>query len=401
MLMSSALPVDQRSVPEDPATFTVELVTDATQLEQLVEPWRQLAHVCACPGALPEWLLSWWHHVAPRRAELRTVTVFDSNRRLVGLAPLFAVPHASHTAYRLLGAPYVHRLAPLAQPGSEAEVVCAIAKVLSEADPRPDVVMLDGIEVGAPWLETLTSQWTGRVRPWSYTVDVVSAPTISLAGTFEEWLATRSSKFRQQMRRARRAVEQAGGQIVLPTVEPEVERGCAAFARLHAERWSGNDTPSYLTPAWFAAIRAAALPLAARGELRLWLLELQGRVVAVELSLAAGGEVQFFNGGWDASAAKFSPALLIRLAAVEDAFSRGEHRLDMGGGRHEYKLRFATGEAPIAFGGLVPRTTRYPLTRLELVAEQTARRLVQRLSYKQKVRLKKLLRRDEARPGSE
>jgi CelD/BcsL family acetyltransferase involved in cellulose biosynthesis len=372
--------------------LTAKLVNEAEGLEPLMRSWRELAHICARPSALPEWLLGWWSCVAPPDALLRTIAVFDSDESLVGLAPLFCVAAGGRIVYRLLGAPFVHRLFPLARPGSEGEVVHAVAETLAEAEPRPHVLVLDGIDADPPWLEALADEWPGRSRPWSYTANVVWAPEISLAGTFDEWLATRSSKFRQQMRRADRAVERAGGRIVLATNEAEIERGCDAFARLHAGRWNDQDDPSYLTPGWFAAIRTAAPRLAATGDLRLWLLELDDQVVAVELSLAAGGDVEFFNGGWDRSAAKFSPALLIRFAAIRDAFARGERRLDMGGGRHEYKLRFATAESPLRFGGLVPRNLRYPLTRVQLLTEQSAHKLIGRIPDKRRAQLKRLIR---------
>ena len=368
------------------------MVSEAEGLKPLAQAWRELAHICARPSALPEWLLAWWDYVAPPDALLRTIAVFDADESLVGLAPLFCVAVSGRNVYRLLGAPFVHRLFPLARPGSEAEVVHEVAETLAEAEPRPHVLVLDGIDADTPWIEALADEWPGRFRPWSYTANVVWAPEISLAGTVDEWLATRSSKFRQQMRRAERAVERAGGRVVLATSEAEIERGCDAFARLHAGRWSDENDPSYLTPNWFAAIRTAAPHLAAAGELRLWLLELDGQVVAVELSLAAGGEVEFFNGGWDRSAAKFSPALLIRFAAVKDAFARGERRLSMGGGRHEYKLRFATGESPLRFGGLVPRNIRYPLTRVQLLSEESAHKLIRLIPDKRRAQLKRLIR---------
>ena len=89
------------SVSEAPS-LSVRLVTEIEELERLSEPWRELAHACACPAALPGWQLAWWHHLAPVGARLRTVAVFE-RERLVGLAPFFANP-GRRVDYRLLGA---------------------------------------------------------------------------------------------------------------------------------------------------------------------------------------------------------------------------------------------------------------------------------------------------------
>ena len=52
-------------------------------------------------------------------------------------------------------------------------------------------------------------------------------------------------------------------------------------------------------------------------------------------------EASPWGGGFEPEWASVSPAQLVILAAVEDAFHRQERRLDWGGGILDYKLRFA------------------------------------------------------------
>ena len=129
---------------------------------------------------------------------------------------------------------------------------------------------------------------------------------------------------------------------------------------------------------WLGEAAAAMGP----DRLRLWAAEVEGELISVQLFQAAGGEVKYWNGGWLEEHADVKPTMLTILAAIEDAIARGERRLDLGAGTHDYKLRFADGEDPLAWGGLIVRNRRWPRTRAELaprVLRFRAKRLVRSL----------------------
>ena len=71
------------------------------------------------------------------------------------------------------------------------------------------------------------------------------------------------------------------------------------------------------------------------------------------------------------------------LQAIEDACSHGVSRLDLGGGRDDYKLRFADGDDPLVVVWPIPQATAAvaPLARAAPPAELSwlARRVAKRL----------------------
>ena len=352
-----------------------QLITQIEELEQLSEPWRELAHACACPAALPGWQLAWWRHLAPQGARLRTVAVFEQER-LVGLAPFFVNP-GRRVDYRLLGAGTTHRISPLAVPGREHEIASLVAQALAGSSPRPDLIAFEGVDVASPWPQFFVESWPGRSRPWRYVASVHAAPVIDLEVGFEKWLAARSRRFRQQIARARRQLDMEGGSIALALEPAAVEHAMRAFNDLHFRYWQkrGGSSLGENVPALLAE---AAANLVGRGEMRIWVIELGGRPLCVFVFLAAGGETMCFNSGFDESRGDLKPGLLALFAAVEDAFARGERRFDFGGGAAPYKLRFTSDDAPICWMGIVPRTRRYPLTRMRLAPDQ-ARWLITRI----------------------
>jgi CelD/BcsL family acetyltransferase involved in cellulose biosynthesis len=107
---------------------------------------------------------------------------------------------------------------------------------------------------------------------------------------------------------------------------------------------------------------------------RVHVIEVDGAAVSVQVFIAAGGELIYWNGGWDPDWAQHSPALTGIVAALEDGFARGATRLDLGeDDSYDYKTRIADGDDPVQRAVLTPRGRRYPAA-LALSAPAHARR---------------------------
>jgi CelD/BcsL family acetyltransferase involved in cellulose biosynthesis len=343
--------------------LAAELIEDVEGLEALRAEWDRLTVACALPLTAPDWVLAWWRHLAPADAAIRAVAVREEDR-LVGLAPLYAAPGAP-VDYRLMAGEVSQRNGPVVEPGREWEVAEPVAAVLAAARPRPDRLVLDAVPLASPWPALLRERWPGALRPAPFRTEVQGAPTVALdrAGLLDDWLATRSANFRNQMRRMRRNLERAGGRTRAAT-GATLRADLEAFARLHVARWEGRGQSGVAargTPL-VEMLEAAGRQMLEGDRLRVWVVELEGAPIAVNVFLAAGGEVMFWNGGWDERHARLKPAMLVILAALEDALERGERRLDLGGGEQAYKLRFADGNDPLFWGGLTIPGPRYPVT---------------------------------------
>jgi CelD/BcsL family acetyltransferase involved in cellulose biosynthesis len=341
-----------------------ELVTDVERLAALAPEWDALAVACALPQMSPAWVLAWWRHVAPDGAVPRTVVV-RNGEQVVGLAPFYVEPGGGgRIDYRLPGIEIAARLAPLALPGREWEVAEAVSAALAHAEPRPDALRFEGIPLEGHWLAALQDGWPGPLRPPLWRTQVEGNPLLALeADSFDAWLAGRSSNFRGQMRRLRRRFAEAGGVSRLAT-RATLAADAAALTRLHAMRWEerGHSNLVDLGERFAAMVVDCGERLLADGRLALRVLELDGEPICAQLFVAAGGTVLFVNGGWDERHAILKPSLLCLLDAVQDAFDRGADRIDLGVGVQSYKLRFADGNAPLAWGILMAPGPRLPLT---------------------------------------
>lgn len=352
----------------------VEVIDDLGRLEAIVPDWDALAVARSLPLSAPGWLLAWWRSLAPADARLRVVAVRDGDGALVGLAPYHAVREGGLVHLRPLGAEDMGiRNVPLAVEGLEVPVARAVAAALAHSRPAPSVVHLSQVDTDSPWPMLLRRAWPGAFPPRLERVRDAPAPTLHLdAASYEEWLASKSSNFRQRLRRDTRKLEEQGARTWMARTPAELDEALGAFHRLHAARW-GDESP-LASDAGHRMMLDAGHALLAAERFRAWTMAVGDTVVTVQIFVAAGGEVTYWNGGWDADWSSFSPAMIGIAAGLEDAFARGERRMDFGEGEHHYKTRLADRDEPITWVRLMPRDVRYGRT-LALTAPARARRL--------------------------
>jgi len=345
---------------------SVEVIADVTGAQSLVPEWDALAVACSLPLCAPGWMLAWWRHLAPPASELRIIAVRDGPQ-LTALAPWFVqIGDRGRTDVRFLGAELSDRVDILCLDGRERDVTRALRSAISRLQPRPDLLAFEAVPASSMWTRRLASGWAGRVQFGRYRNSAYPAPTVTLpAGAPEQWLAGRSRNFRGQMGRLRRRLAQQGGAVRHITDPAAVERALDAMLALHLSRWESRGT-SGLARAGIAGLLRQAAAALGPDRLRLWAVEIDGEPISVQLFLAAGGEIKYWNGGWSQAHAALKPSMLTILAALEDGIARGERRLDLGVGSHAYKLRFADGEDTLTWGGVVVRNRRWPRTRAEL-----------------------------------
>jgi CelD/BcsL family acetyltransferase involved in cellulose biosynthesis len=344
-----------------------EVIDDLAAAEALAPAWDELARGASLPLCAPGWMLSWWRHMAPADSELRIVAVREGER-LIAVAPWFAGRGArGRVDVRFLGAEISDRVDVLCLAGHEAQAAKALREAIRSIRPRADLVSFEAVPVSSGWTGRLASG-PGRARLARYRNSALPAPAVTLpsgGAGFDGWMAGRSSNFRSQMGRMRRRLESREGTVRMLRDGEEVRAGLESLLALHQGRWSGRGV-SGLAREGVPGLLADAAEALGPERLRLWVAEIQGEPISAQLFVAAGAEIKYWNGGWSEDHADLKPSMLTILAAIEDAIGRGERRLDLGVGTHEYKLRFADSEDTLTWGGLIVRNRRWPATRAEL-----------------------------------
>jgi CelD/BcsL family acetyltransferase involved in cellulose biosynthesis len=177
---------------------------------------------------------------------------------------------------------------------------------------------------------------------------------ISLSGSWEDFLAARSSKWRNNLRRWERRLTEQGEVTFLRhrTDENETDprwdlyEACLAIAQAS---WQGASTDgTTLSHASVQPFLKDVHEAAARdGGVDLNLLLFNGRPFAFAYNYHFRGNVFGLRVGYDASVSRDGVGNVLYARAIEDSFRRGDWRYDMGPGSLERKRYFVDEAAPI------------------------------------------------------
>lgn len=273
----------------------------------------------------------WIDNFAPR-ASLRILTARDDQARLVAALPLFE--ERTH----LYGVP-VRQLSGTANPHScrfdliaEApeEAAPAFLAYLC-ADRGWDVLRLTDIPAGGRgWALHRAAADSGLPNG---TWESLRSPYLPLPGSVAELQASLHAKFKANLRRRRKKLEERG-KVTFERVEGGPGLAAALEEGFHLEQsgWKGARGTAI---AQDAATRGFYTELARtasyEGKLRLFFLRLEGRAVAFHYGLEHQGRYLLLKPGYDESLRDCSPGQLLMERVIEDCVARGLSELDFLG----------------------------------------------------------------------
>jgi CelD/BcsL family acetyltransferase involved in cellulose biosynthesis len=357
--------------------------TTLDELAAYADAWDRLA--AGLPFRTWAWLSTWWEHYGQDqgeypRSQLFVPAVFDDAERLVGLAPCYLrqTPPGGRVL-RWLGSGEVCSDYPgvLCQPGMECFVTAALADFLtghvpgdSWSDLHWDLLELAGAEAHDPATTRLAEQLAGR----GCLVHRRRGPNcwrLNLPAAWTDYLSMLSKGHRKQLRRLQRKVLDTG-RAVLHTVDcrDDLPRAAGILVDLHQRRRQALGQPGCFASPRFAAFHRDVMPrLLANGQLQLHWLELDGRPVAAEYHLSAGGIVYAYQAGIEPDSLADEPGRLITMATLRRAIEQGCRAIDFLRGDEPYKAHFRAMPRPSFALRIVPnRTTARLRHRLWLAA---------------------------------
>jgi CelD/BcsL family acetyltransferase involved in cellulose biosynthesis len=310
--------------------LTIEPVAD---LEAARDDWKQLAEAAGSPFSTWEWASAWWRHLgADRELLLRRARTADG--RVAAVLPLYLATERPLRTVRFVGHGPADQLQPVCAPGDRPLAAEALREVLREGVGNWHAAILDRLPGEEGWPELLG----GPV------VDRKASPTLHAEGLdFEGFLGSRSRNFRDQVRRRERRLTREHDLRYRLCEDPErLDTDFDELLRLHRARW--DDGSGSFEPPRDAFHRDFARAALRRGWLRLWSLELDGRVAAMWLGYRMGGSEWYYQAGRDPALEREAVGFVLMVHTIREALNDGmsQYRLLLGG--EAYKDRFANAD---------------------------------------------------------
>lgn len=280
--------------------------------------------------ALPEWQRMWWATFSGN-ADLRLLALRRSHR----LEAVFPLMQRGEELCFLGDTDLVdyHEIPHL---NDSADNFQALIDFLIK-DPSWRVMRLESVP---GWDRSIHKLKTALdTAGLSYQIDLEDrSPGIMLPGSWDAFLATLPAKQRHELCRKLRRIHKAGQVSQQIVSEPKDVNQCLDdFFVLMRKSLSAKD--AFLTPARQSFLHRAITELACEGLARLYLLTLDGRLVAGSVVFVVNDRHYAYNSGFDPALGSLSVGIVNHALAIRRAISEGAVLFDFMRGDETYKYR--------------------------------------------------------------
>jgi CelD/BcsL family acetyltransferase involved in cellulose biosynthesis len=346
-------------------------VAGPAALDALADEWAELQTRARprLPFTTLRWLSVWWRHYSEQRLLIRDEffvhELRDERGRLVAVAPLTltARPGAGPLRARSLAffgsdQNVTELRGMLCAPEDEARAVSSLLRYLQERKKDWDWFVWSGIRQGSE-AHAILSQTPGF--NWTHTLPDYVLP---LPATWQEFRASRSRNIKESIRKCYNSLKRGGHDFRFRVVSEAgaLPEALARFFVLHTIRANAPGLPSHADV--FASERARAFLLALAREpghlprLRVFELEIAGRVVASRVGFLLDDELYLYFSGYDPEWGRLSVMTTVVVEAIKWAIEQHCRCVNLSPGDDISKTRWRATVERYESGVLVSPTER-------------------------------------------
>lgn len=342
----------------------VRIVSDEDGLRGLQQAWQRLE--TEVPGLTvfqTHLYQAAWVRAFGLTRDLLIVCVQDGDE-VIGIAPFQVTAEdiygKRHRQLSFLGAPWeVDRPRFIFTTDPEACAEATAQALLARRD-RWDMIWFHEQSAGDPGLETFCRELAahgllhGRV-PGSH------CPYLTLRGTWQQFLASKSQKFRKNLRAARRKLE-AFGRLEYASRAGDAEQLQSLFSEyeaLEARSWKARDAVGVSqSMEHLRFYRHLVDAFGGKGRFVFRSLRIDGHLVAATFGLVHGRRYYSLHIAHDAAYSACSPGTLLEALELEECFGAGLDEYEFLGGFLKNKVRWTEQMRDTVFVHLYQRRPR-------------------------------------------
>ena len=329
----------------------VELLRDWEQTAQLAAVWDVLVEASPARSIFMTWdyVTTWWRTCRDRE-ELHVLVARDSAGEICGIAPMMigtgdTVARRAVRQLSLIGTvrhPTSQLMDVIVRADYRVEVGRAFARyIVHDLGSAWDILHLPFIEQTSVLVTDVLPFARELGCAWSIN-DYEPAPFIRLEGSWDDYLASRSRKWRKNLRRRRGNLEKEHNVEILHVGRDiGLEEAVDAFVWLHDLRWGGTSL-ALATPSSRRMLNQLASVLAAKGRLLFILIRIDGTWAAGGFDFVYCDKVFGYQAGWHPDFAGFGIGTIALAEAMAWASENNIKVFDLMGGDASYKESWMT-----------------------------------------------------------
>ncbi|HMI83105.1 MAG TPA: GNAT family N-acetyltransferase [Polyangiaceae bacterium] len=356
--------------------LTVEKIETFEGLLGLEREWRALesASRCGLPFLTFDWCAAWWKHLREDKLAIRDTLFVRALRsptgELVAVAPLMVTRRPAVGPFcirhlQFFGAdPNITEVrGVLVAPDRQAEVHRLLLSHLREVSGDWDTLTLSGVPKEGQLSDVVTSafantEWTKE------TPDFV----LTLAPTWEDFKGKLSRNIKESLRKCYNSLKRDGHDFKLEVTSTrgEVAAVLNRFFFLHQARAELAGTINHRNVFDAAMARRFLTDVcerfADRGTLRIFALNIGGRLAAIRVGFVLGDSLYLYYSGYDPDFAKYSVMTTAVAEAIKYAIEQQFKTVNLSTGNDVSKTRWNPAEVVFRQASIVSPSRRGELT---------------------------------------
>jgi len=321
---------------------TIRPVETEEALSGLRDAWDALLErpSGANPFLTYEWISSWWKNFGGKR-RLFVLAAFDeTGSRMKGIAPFMITRSAGFKVLQFIGTGLSDRLQILLEAGADA-VIDELFVLLANRRDVWDIMILRDVPENDPavaCLARLAAQRGWRIRKKRTSV----APYLPVKGSWEEFLATKSSHFRRVRRQKEERLSRPGIDFQVRRIRGPVDDAAITdFETILSRSWKGREPVTAKQGARMGRFYAGFLrAFGKKGWLDLWLGYFDSRPAAYQILFDYKGTVSFYNNAFAKQFERYGIGSVLMARAIEEAFRLGRTECDFLRGDERFKSQW-------------------------------------------------------------
>jgi DNA-binding response OmpR family regulator len=351
-------------------TLRIEELSGPDALEMITPEWELLdAQISPrTPFTSPLWAKIWWRHLRQTRLTIRQEffahTVRDEADKLLAIIPLVITHRPSYGPLRLRllqffggadGSITEHRCI-LCREGDELQVIQALVGYLCDRKDKWDLFVWTGIR----------HDEFARGRPGNLLKVYKKMPDylVSLPDSWEKFRASLSANMKEAIRKCYKHLARDGHTFIFRAVaRPEdIPTSLDCLLALHSDRaqfkYATRHRDFFAQPPHRAFIADVARRMSERDQLRIFELEVDGKIVASRMAFLLGDELYLYYSGYDLAWRKHSIMTTLMCECFKWAIEQGVKVVNLSKGKDPSKLRWRGREVPFHDALLMSPTRR-------------------------------------------
>ncbi|MDG5815355.1 GNAT family N-acetyltransferase [Chitinispirillales bacterium ANBcel5] len=313
----------------------LEEINSVKKLKSIIAQWNDLIYESktATPFQSPEWILNWWYQFG--NDHLRVITVYNSENKLIALAPLFLYEVHGEKTLSFIGSGISDYLDIIIKNGYETQVLNSLYKYFQHNQHQYSIIDLQEVKKDSILLTIKNDKLTSV-----HITQLSRCPYLILPNSSDEFIThIASKKLRKNIRRGIKYLEKNKSMVSMEIADDNTfEVFMDDLIKVHTKRWKNKGMNGVLSEDKVKKFHlCSGREMVRNNRLLLYRFSCEEKVCAAFYILVHNDCAYGYISGFDANFENVSIGSVCLYLAMKDLIAKGFRVFDFLRGEEDYK----------------------------------------------------------------